>query len=117
MEYVLWSSKGFVTDLKKQKFIFTTKKHPLIAIMSTVLGAVSLASYAFAIIRSFMLEGRIPSRFGIAGVLALIYSLVGAVLALYSFKLKDTFRLFPAIGISLNAISLLTAAFILWLPD
>ncbi len=85
--------------------------------MSTILGVISLGSYVFSIIRSFMLEGDIPMRFGFAGVLAAFYSLVGAILALYSFKLKDTFRLFPALGLSLNIISLLAAGFILWLPD
>ncbi len=103
--------------MRKQKYIFTNKKHPLIAIMSTVLGSVSLASFAFAIIRSFMLEGNIPARFGVAGMLSLVYSLVGAVLALYSFKLKDSFRLFSGIGLALNLLSLIAAGFILWLPQ
>lgn len=103
--------------MKKQKYIFTNKKHPLIAIMSTVLGSVSLGSYAFAIIRSFMLEGNVPARFGVAGILSLVYSLIGAILALYSFKLKDSFRLFSGIGLSLNLLSLLAAGFILWLPQ
>ena len=103
--------------MKKQKYIFTNKKHPLIAIMSTVLGSVSLASFAFAIVRSFLLEGNVPARFGVAGMLSLIYSLIGDILALYSFKLKDSFRLFSAIGLALNSISLLVAGFILWLPE
>ncbi len=85
--------------------------------MSTVLGSVSLASFVFAIIRSFMLEGNIPARFGVAGMLSLVYSLVGAVLALYSFKLKDSFRLFSGIGLALNLLSLIAAGFILWLPQ
>ncbi len=85
--------------------------------MSTVLGTVSLASYVYGIIRSFMLVGNISPRFGVGGFLALIYSLVGAVLSLYSFKLKDTFHLFSAIGLALNVLSLLVAAFILWLPN
>ncbi|MBQ3899643.1 MAG: hypothetical protein IJ195_01350 [Lachnospiraceae bacterium] len=103
--------------MKKRSYIFTNKKHPLIAIMSTVLGAVSLLSYAFAIVRSFTLVGNISLRFGFGGFLALVYSLIGAVLSLYSFKLKDTFHLFPAIGLVLNVLSLFVAGFLLWLPN
>ncbi len=103
--------------MKKHGYIFTNKKHPLIAIMSTVLGCISLGSYAFSIIRSFMLEGDISMRFGFGGALAALYAVVGAILALYSFKLKDTFRLFPTLGLSLNILSLLAAGFILWIPD
>jgi hypothetical protein len=85
--------------------------------MSTVLGAVSIGSYVFAIVRSFVLVGDVPFRFGAAGFLTLIYSIVGAVLALYSFKLKDTFRLFPTIGLVLNVLAIVAAGFILWIPD
>ncbi|MBR1861166.1 MAG: hypothetical protein IJ796_04815 [Lachnospiraceae bacterium] len=103
--------------MKRQKYIFTNKKHPLIAIMSTILGGISVLSYVFVIVRSYMLKGDVPASFGIGAVLTLVYSVVGMILGLYSFKLKDSFHLFSVAGCVLNGIALLAAAFILWIPD
>lgn len=102
--------------MKKKNFIFTKKKHPLIGIMSTILGVISVGSLTYAIIYSFVMNGTIPHRFGVASALALFYSLVGMVLGLYCFKLKDVFHLFAVIGIIFNGVALLVDAFLLWLP-
>ena len=103
--------------MKKRSFIFTNKKHPLISIMSAILGAISLIAFAYGIIYSFVKAGEVPTRFGFAGLLGIIYSLVGIVLALYALKLKDVFHLFTVIGIILNVIALFLAGFLLWLPS
>ncbi len=100
----------------KRHFIFTNKKHPYIAIMSSILGTISVLSFAFGIIRSFALQGAVTGRFGFAGALAVLYALAGLILSLYSFKIKEAFRLFAVIGLVLNTISLLVAGFLLWLP-
>lgn len=84
--------------------------------MSTILGVISILAYAYAIIYSFNVKGGVPPRFGAGGMLTMIYSLVGIVLALYAFKLKEVFHLFTIIGLVTNGISLLVAAFLLWLP-
>lgn len=101
----------------KRHFIFTNKKHPLIAIMSTILGGISVLSFAFGIIRSFVLSGDITGRFGFAGALAVLYAITGLILSLISFKKKESFHLFAVIGVVLNTVSLLVAGFLLWLPE
>lgn len=101
--------------MKKRGIIFTKKKHPAIAIMSTILGGISLVALVFAIIASFTMGGEIPFRFGVAGMLAFVYTIVGMVLALYSFKMQETFHLFSIIGTVLNGICLLAEAFLLWI--
>ena len=103
--------------MKKRSFIFTNKKHPLISIMSSILGAISLVSYLYAIIYSFNVEGVVSIKFGVAGVLSMIYSLVGFIMALMAFKLKEVFHLFTIIGLVLNGMSLIVAVFLLWLPS
>ena len=101
--------------MKRRGYIFTKKKHPAIAIMSSILGAISLIAILYGIISSFYLAGEIPARYGAAGVLAMLYSLVGMVLAIYSFKLQESFHLFAVIGTVLNGICLLAEAFLLWI--
>ena len=102
-------------DMKKRGIIFTKKKHPAIAIMSTILGAISLVAIIYGIIASFTMAGEIPHRYGVAAILALAYTVVGLVLALYSFKLQESFHLFGIIGTILNGICLLAEAFLLWI--
>ena len=84
--------------------------------MSSILGTISVLSFAFGIIRSFALQGEVTGRFGFAGALAVLSALVGLILSLYSFKIKEAFRLCAVIGLVLNTISLLVAGFLLWLP-
>lgn len=102
--------------MKKRGIIFTNKKHPKIAIMSTVLGGISVVALLAVTIASFAMRGEIPLRFGVVGMLAFLYSLVGIVMALYSFKIKETFRTFGTAGLILNGVALLYEAFIIWIP-
>lgn len=101
--------------MKKRGIIFTKKKHPLIAIMATILGGISLVAIVYGIIASFTMGGVIPHRYGVAAILAFIYTMVGLILSLYSFKIPESFHLFSIIGTVLNGICLLAEAFLLWI--
>ncbi|MCQ2494274.1 MAG: DUF6142 family protein [Lachnospiraceae bacterium] len=101
--------------MKKRGIIFTKKKHPLIAIMSTVLGAISLIAIVYGIIASFTMGGEVPHRYGVALILCFGYTIVGLVLALYSFKKQEAFYLFSVIGTVLNGVCLLAEGFLLWI--
>jgi len=101
--------------MKKRGIIFTKKKHPSIAIMATVLGAISLIAIVYGIIASFTMAGAVPHRYGAALILTLVYTVVGLVMALYSFKIQEAFHLFSIIGTVLNGVCLLAEAFLLWI--
>lgn len=101
--------------MKKRGIIFTKKKHPLIAIMATILGAISFIAIVYGIIASFTMGGEIPHRYGVALILAFVYTIVGLIMSLYSFKLQESFHLFSIIGTVLNGICLLAEGFLLWI--
>ncbi len=101
---------------RKKNLLFTKRKHPLIAILSTILGTISLLSLFVGIYASYKMRGEIPARFGMACVLATFYAVAGLILALISFQKPDVFRLFGVLGILLNGAALLVSGFILWIP-
>ena len=101
--------------MKKRGIIFTKKKHPLIAIMATILGTISLIAIVYGIIASFTMGGAVPHRYGVALILAFGYTIVGLVMALYSFKIQEAFHLFSITGTVLNGICLLAEGFLLWI--
>ncbi len=99
----------------KRRVLFTTRKHPLPAVFSAVLGLITALSLAYAIVCSFLLGGDIPGRFGAAGAFCTLFSLAGIVIALYELRQPDVFKLFPVLGLILNGGGLVVLAFLLWI--
>jgi len=93
--------------MKKRKgYIFTNKKNSQRAIMATVLGVISLASLGIVVFRAYSRAGEAAAGYGFTGVLATLFSLVGLVLGVVTFRDKNYYRLFPVLGIALNLLSL-----------
>lgn len=99
---------------RKKSYIFTNKKHPLKGIMSSVLGIISLTSMGGAVYFTFLQKGYANISYGLTGVLALLFSLTGAVLGVLSRMEADKFHFFSYLGIVLNALSLAGIGFILY---
>lgn len=74
--------------------------------MSTILGVVSLASLVVAVLLSYRKGGEAAAGLGVAGILALLYSLVGIVLGIRTVRNKNYYRLFPVLGTLLNLAAL-----------
>ena len=87
--------------MRKKNYIFTNKKHSDKAIMSTILGVISLVSLGIVTYLSYSQGGVMHGGYGVTGVLATVYSLIGLI--------------FPVLGTILNVISLGGISFLLYL--
>ena len=82
--------------------------------MSTILGIISLVSLGIVTYLSYS-RGGVMHGYGVTGVLATIYSLIGLILGILTLRDKDIYRFFPVLGTILNVISLGGISFLLYL--
>lgn len=99
---------------KKNTYMFTYKEHTQKGIMSTILGVISLATLAYAIIMSYLRAGDIPRQYGAAAMLVMVFAFVGIVLGVVSKTERDKFYLFTYLGIALNVLALAVISVILY---
>lgn len=92
--------------MKRKNYIFTNRKHSERAIMSTILGVISNGSLAIVIYLAYLSGGNAPISYGLTGLLAVIFSLIGLILGVLTAQEKERFKLFPILGIVLNLIAL-----------
>ncbi|MCM1570077.1 MAG: DUF6142 family protein [Roseburia sp.] len=100
--------------MKRRKYIYTNKTHPQKAIMATILGIISFVSMAVVVYLAYLREGQTQAGYGLTGLLATIYSLVGFVLGASSLQNKDCYRIFPVLGITINLAVLLEVGFLVY---
>ena len=99
---------------KKNSYMFTNKQHSQKGIMSTILGVISLATLAYAVIMSYLRAGDIPRQYGAAAMLVMIFAFVGIGLGVVSKTEWDKFYLFTYLGIVLNVLALAVISVILY---
>ena len=99
---------------KKNSYMFTSKQHTQKGIMSTILGVISLATLAYAIVMSYLRAGDIPQQYGTAAMLVMIFSFVGIILGVVSKTERDKFYFFAYLGIALNVLALAVISVILY---
>ena len=100
--------------MKKSSYMFTNKEHTQKGIMSTILGVISLATLGYAIFMSYLKVGEIPSQYGAAAMLVMIFAFVGIGLGVVSKTERDKFYLFTYLGIILNVLALAVISVILY---
>ena len=66
--------------MARRGYIFTDKKESKQGILSSVLGALSLASLIAAVYLTFQNQGVAPVKYGVVGLLCLIFSGTGLTL-------------------------------------
>lgn len=99
---------------KRKSYIFTNKKNSDRAVMSVILGVISLASMGAAVYLTYRSAGEAMTGYGFTGLLATIFSLIGLVLGILTAKDKNYYRFFPVLGIILNVIVLAGISLILY---
>lgn len=99
---------------KKNSYIFTNKEHTQKGIMSTILGVISLATLAYAIVMSYRQAGNIPTQYGAAAMLVMIFAFAGIILGVISKTERDKYYLFTYLGIGLNVLVLAVISVILY---
>nr|WP_318684313.1 DUF6142 family protein [uncultured Acetatifactor sp.] len=101
--------------MKKKNFIFTNKKHSQKAIMSTILGIISVVSLCAVIYLTYLRDGNAENGYGVTALLAAIFSVAGLILGIIALREKDSYKLFPGLGIFFNLAALGGVSLILYL--
>lgn len=99
---------------RKAGYKFTNKSHPVKAIMSAILGIISVASICLAVFLTFQQKGVAEFRYGTVAFLTTILAFVGIGLGVASKMEKDKFYLFSYIGIAFNITALAGISLILY---
>lgn len=89
---------------ERHGYMFTNKNNTRGGIISTVLAVVSFAMIVSGIIISFQKEGNAGIIVGVFGTASFMFSAIGEVMGLRSFKEREKFYLFSWIGILTNGI-------------
>lgn len=92
---------------------FTDKKHPEIAIMAAILGAISLVSQILVILICYQERKQPSANNGMTVLLSLIMAITGLVLAIVAKVKRNTYPLFPIIGMVVCGVSILFTVFII----
>lgn len=99
---------------KKKNYKFTNKGHSQKAVMATVFGSLSCISLIVLIYLAYLNAGAAPVNYGIAAILALVFAIVGMVLAVLAVREKEKFKFFAWLGVVLNVLALLGISGILY---
>lgn len=100
--------------MARRNYIFTNKKHSQRAIMSTILGMISTISLGIVVYLTYLRNGEATVGYGVTGLLATIFSIIGLMLGILTVRVKEYYRLFPWLGIILNLIALGCISFLLY---
>lgn len=100
--------------MARKGYIFTDKVESKRGMMSAFFGALSLISLIAAVHESFLGEGADLVKYGVVGLLCLIFAGVGLVLGILAKMEEDKFYLFAWTGIILNLLTLAGISFILY---
>lgn len=100
--------------MARRNYIFTNKKHSHRAIMSTILGIISTASLGAVIYLTYLNDGEAAVGYGVTGLLATVFSIVGLGLGIVTVREKNYYRLFPWLGVILNLVVLGSISFMLY---
>lgn len=83
--------------------------------MSAILGGINIASLAAVLYLAYQKGGDVPMSYGLTGLLAVIFAIVGLILGVMALQEKDVFRVFPVLGIILNLAVLGSLMFVVQL--
>lgn len=74
--------------------------------MSAILGLISNVSLGIVLYLTYLKGGEAPLSYGLTGLLAAVFSLTGLILGVLTVREKDSFKLFPVLGMILNLAAL-----------
>lgn len=90
--------------MARRNYKFTDKKHTRQGLASLALGLVSLILTAVSLSMAYRLSGGAGSVTGLMGILALICSITGFVLAVRGFQEDDVYYISSQIGAVLDGV-------------
>ncbi len=91
---------------KRKSYIFTNRKHSDKAIMSAILGGISLLSFAAVLFLAYKRGGEVPNGYGVTGILIALFSVIGLILGLRTVREPEKYHFFAWLGMVLNGLAL-----------
>ena len=101
--------------LRRERYIFTDKRHPEKGIFSFAMGLIALTGLVMAVKVTFEAGGEAGIAQALTVLLAFFIGLTGLVYGILARRERDVFFLFPHLGIVCNTLSLLICTAILML--
>lgn len=98
----------------RKNYKFTNRKHPARAIMSFILGLISLISLILAVFETYLAAGEAGMNMGMVGFFAACFAAVGLVLGYLAKAEPDCFHFFIYAGMALNLLALIMVSMILY---
>ncbi len=95
--------------------MFTSRRHPKKAIVSTIIGGMCLFLLILVTALSYRAGGDVPTGYAFTGIFATVFAIIGEYLGVVSVKEIDRFNLFAWIGIVLNGLTLGLISLILYM--
>lgn len=89
---------------KRKRIRFSDRTHPVAGIVSTIIGVVSLSVLVVLCVVSEKARGNAGIEVGAVGILSLIASTVGFVIATRCYRKEDIYMTMPTIGSILNGV-------------
>lgn len=108
----MWNVR--ISMIISKRYKFTKKRTPKKSVMAVVLGLIACFSEVLTIYLSYTLGGDIPAQYGLVILLSLLFAITGLVLSIWSVTYKEIYRLFPILGIVINAIGIFIVGFIIY---
>lgn len=88
----------------RKRIQFTDKTHPVQGIISVILGFCSLVLLFALCILSGRAKGMSGIEAGILGVVDLVVSLVGFIMAIRCYRKEDIYLITPSLGATINGL-------------
>ncbi len=98
----------------KKNYKFTNKRHSSRAIMSSILGILSLASLILAIFRTYLAAGEAGVNVGMVGFFSTCFAVTGLILGYMAKQSPDRYPFFVYLGLGLNLLTLILISMILY---
>ena len=83
---------------RRERYVFTDKKHPEKGVLSAALGLLSVCTIAYSIYLSFENGGQAEVKYAAAVLFCIVYSVAGLILGIISRTERDIFTFFPKIA-------------------
>ncbi len=97
-----------------RKYIYTNKSNSPKAIMSIIIGVITMVSLWYAVYATYRNGGEALPRYGAVGILITILAFAGLILGILSKTEPDRFYLFSYVGIVINILVLSGISFVLF---
>ena len=82
--------------------------------MAVILGCISLISLGIVVFQAYKSAGEATVGFGVTGIMATLFSVIGLILSILTVKEKTYYKVFPVLGMVLNLLALAYVSIILY---